>query len=431
MKNIENHEPEQLERRKSLSSSYAQSSRPLPLQFLNHMAGILQHHGIGVAKLSADLLMEKAVSKMGLSDWGGEDFQGPLRTLVDAINQEGHLDYLGMLISNNSIFNFLCNRLCIQEEIKSNPAIMHEEIRRPLFIVSAGRSGTTMLHNLLCLDPSIRFLRGWEVTAPSLHPKYRANNVDNREKTLSFIIWLLEKFAPEFMVAHEITAEGPEECSNLLIHSFIDQSEFDIKDFFPGYVWLHKPQMASYSYYCKILQLLQSHQTGDHWVLKAPIHLSNLGALLETFPDACIVQTHRDPIKIIPSACSLLAITSQLISGTKLDLNHIGRVVSEHLIRYLDNAMEVRGKCNQAQFLDVQYHEVMRNPHGAVRKVYDYFGYPYGAHMDRRITLWLARNKQHKKGVHKYSADQFGLSIPEIRERTARYVEAYNIPRED
>jgi hypothetical protein len=74
---------------------------------------------------------------------------------------------------------------------------------------------------------------------------------------------------------------------------------------------------------------------------------------------------------------------------------------------------------------------MMRDPYGAVRKVYDYFGHPYGAHMDRRITLWLAKNKQHKKGKHSYSAEQFGLNISDILERTARYVETYNIPRED
>jgi hypothetical protein len=433
MNTIKNHESEQLDGRKNLSSNYAQSSRSLPLKFLNQMAGFLQHHGIGVAKLSADLLMEKAVRKMGLSDWGETEFQEPLQTLVDAIDHESQLDYLGKFFFENWIFNLLCNRLCIQDEIKSNPAIMQEEIRRPVFNVGLSRTGTTLLHNLLCLDPSVRFLRSWEASAPALHPRARLKKIDNREKQLRLFLWILDKIAPQLATAHEITADGPDECTSLLLHTFVSDAAWENTGLFQTYVeWLkNADKLPSYKYYRTILQLLQSHHAGDHWVLKSGMHLASLEVLLKTFPDACIIQTHRDPCKAIPSACSLFAIGTQPLCGTKLDLKHIGRVVSDIMIRNLDEAMVVRGKNNHYQFLDVQYHDMMKDPHGAVRKVYDYFGYPYGAHMDRRITLWLAKNKQHKKGKHSYSPEQFGLSISEIRERTARYVDTYNIPRED
>jgi hypothetical protein len=415
------------------ASTYTQSCRSLPLQFINRVDNVLQRYGGGITNLSAEHLLNKAVRKMGLSDWGVEDFQEPLRKLVDCLDQESHLDFLGRLLFENWIFNSLCNRLCIQDEIKDNPAIMQEEIRRPLFIVSLPRTGTTLLHNLLCLDPDIRFLRAWEVVAPALHPKFRANKVDNREKQLKLFLWLLERLAPDFVIAHELKADGPDECAYLLWHTFTTEGIFDGMGFFQAYVEWQKmaDKLPSYLYYRKILQLLQTHQSGDHWVLKAPMHLASLDTLLKAFPDACIVQIHRDPSKAFPSVCSLTAIGTQHLTGARLDLSHIGRIVTEQWICNLEKALDVRKRSNPVQFLDVQYHEVMRNPHGTVRKIYDYFGYPYGAHMDRRITLWLARNKQHKKGVHKYSADQFGLSIPEIRERTLRYIQAYEISCEN
>jgi hypothetical protein len=196
--------------------------------------------------------------------------------------------------------------------------------------------------------------------------------------------------------------------------------------------WLKdQDKLPSYLYFRKILQLLQWHKRGDHWVLKSPIHLANLDALLKAFPDANIVQTHRDPVNVILSLCSLSAIIGHIICGDKVDLKYIGDQVLNMWVNWLEKAMEVRKAHYQAQFYDVHYRDLMNDPHENVKKTYDYFSYNYDSSMERRISQWLANNEQHKKGVHRYTAEQFGLNASEIRERYSRYIKEYDIPQEN
>ena len=67
--------------------------------------------------------------------------------------------------------------------------------------------------------------------------------------------------------------------------------------------WLvHEADMApAYRWHRRFLQHLQSRHPGERWVLKSPGHLWCLDALLAEYPDAVLVQTHRDPLKVIAS----------------------------------------------------------------------------------------------------------------------------------
>jgi len=407
------------------------SPRPLLFRLLNVVESFLQRQGKSLINMSPHHIMDMAIKKSGLSDWGEENFEKPLQILIESLVNEAHLDFLGRMLLWRNIYGLLYNRLCIQEEIKNNPDILQEEIKRPLFIGSVPRTGTTLLQNLLCLDPTIRFLYAWEAQTPSLHPKHRAKNIDNRKQAAKRLLWLLEHFAPELSVAHQTSAEGPDECLPLLLHTFIVEGTFEALAPVPTYVnWLKdQDKLPSYLYFRKILQILQWHKRGDHWVLKSPNQ--DLDTLLKAFPDANIVQTHRDPVKVIPSFCSLFALGGRVMFGDKVDLKYIGNTALNMYVNLLEKAMMVKRASNQAQFYDVHYRDLMNDPTGTVKKIYDYFGYHYDSSMERRITQWLANNKQHKKGVHRYTAEQFGLNASEIRERYSRYIKEYDIPQED
>jgi len=405
------------------------SSKPLPIRIFNWLEGTLEKRGKSLIDLSADSLMGKAVRKTGLTDWGDdESFRIPLKLLLESCREEPMLNSFGRYLVSKMMTELLCNRLCIQDEIKRHPEILDEEIRKPLFIVSLSRTGSTLLQNLLLQDPSSRYLRHWEAVAPSLHPRHLTKKTDPRIAAAKQSVWLLERFIPKFFTAHEISAEGPEECYPLLALSFVHE----MPGVFQRYRdWLkEQDKIPTYRYYRQTLQLLQWHLRRDHWVLKAPLHLPHLEALLAVFPDACVVQTHRDPLKIVPSQCSLTATLGSIIFSDQVNLDFVSRKAVDEQANMLDNAISVRKSADPAQFYDVYYKDLMKDPASTVRDIYQYFGYNYDESMDERIQNWLAENRQYKKGVHHYSLEQFGLDEEIINRKFANYIKQYNIPKE-
>src|SRR5262249_46747493 len=126
--------------------------------------------------------------------------------------------------------------------------------------------------------------------------------------------------APDMETVHAMSAEGPEECTFLLFNTFATPA-YGLLGHIPSYMdWLRgrcpEERAGDYQEYRRQLQLLQWSSGGPagHWALKAPIHLFALDALFTVLPDACVVQTHRDPCQVIPSACSLFALMVGIFS---------------------------------------------------------------------------------------------------------------------
>ena len=189
--------------------------------------------------------------------------------------------------------------------------------------------------------------------------------------------------------------------------------------------WLLRQDMApAYRYYRSVLKLLQWRTPAGHWVLKSPHHLFHLDALFAVFPDACVVHLHRDVSKAVASTCSLMSVYRQ-VNCRSFDPGELGRSVLEDLATGVDRAMEARGEVAPARVFDLDYHDLVADPKGSVRRICDHFGYEIDERMDAGMDRWLNRNRQHKYGVHRYSLEEFGLTGPQVRERMAGYVREY------
>ncbi|HOO70122.1 MAG TPA: sulfotransferase [Spirochaetota bacterium] len=312
----------------------------------------------------------------------------------------------------------LKNRLCIQNEFNLNREIAEEKILKPLVIASLPRSGTTLLHNLLSLDGSMRYLKGWESIYPSLHPKYAKKGTDPRIRLHKNEIKLIETFVPQASRVHPMSAEGPEECHLLLAHTFSWSLSFEVLFNIPSHVkWVTVQDMVPvYRYYKKILQLLQWHYSPGPWVLKSPDHLGNLDALLEVFPDANIVFINRDPLDVMPSFCNLIAI-GRSVHSDKVDLQEIGREYTERFNRWIESSHNVRSLHHPQHFYDLQYEVFVKDPVRAVRGIYDYFGYDYNPGMDKRIPEWLTGKAWSSNKTHNCTLEDFGLNKKLIKEK--------------
>lgn len=397
--------------------------RPAWMQLLNRVGGGLRRVGVLWPRLDPDSLMAAAQRRAGLKDWGEDGFQAGLRALVDAFETQGNAHSFGRLFFREYCVAALTNRLRIQDDLKRHPEILDTPIRRPLFITGLPRSGTTFLHRLMCEDPGGRPLLFWETLSPSPSPRYETRLTDPRIPLARKQVNLLNSLAPRIRAAHLFDAESPEECNNLFAHGFIAGINgflFDV----PQYVeWMNEQNLLEpYRYLRRQLQLLSWHWPGDPWLLKAPAHLYGLDSLLAVFPDACVVQIHRDPLQVLPSLCSL-ASAVRGISSDQVDLRRLGAEFTEAMARGTERAIDARASADPARFFDVAYPSLLADPVGTVRAVRHYFGYSYDDEFEARMRRWLVENPQHKHGVHRYSLEQFGLDSEMVNRRFARYRE--------
>jgi len=235
---------------------------------------------------------------------------------------------------------------------------------------------------------------------------------------------------PSLKAIHLMSADGPDECRHLFLQSFLDDT-FDSNATIPSYTkWYAQQDMhPAYARHRDILKLIQSPQPERRWVLKYPAHMRNLRVLLDTYPDACIVQTHRDPARVLPSICSLVAGWRGLYEGT-VDRQAIGAWQLDMWSGMVQSAMTARAASPAAQFYDFSFQELVADPIVAIKRMYDYFGLEFTSEAQRRMHAWHTENPQGKHGGHHYAAADFGLSDGAIGARFASYMRHFEVLRE-
>jgi hypothetical protein len=376
-------------------------------------------------RLSSEAILDAARRWTKLSDWGDERFREPLRILLDSLEDDARLNSMGRLLCRLNCTHLAANRLRVRQFLQAHAEVSTEAVIRPIFVVGLPRTGTTLLHNLLCQDSQGRPLLLWE----ALHPAPDAGKPDRRLLAAQRLVTLINHWgAPQLKTVHPLKADGPEECTFLLFSTFVTPAFFLYGDV-RGYLdWLHGPGrdevFSSYEQYRTYLQVLQWRQPPRHWVLKSPAHAFGLEALLRLFPDACVIQTHRDMKNVIPSACSLFAITQGLYSD-EVDCSRLGRTVAHLLRDHLLKRAAAARETYPTRVFDVSYSALVADPIGTVRDTYRYFGREISEGMERGMRAWLARNPAHKHGVHRYDLEQFGLTPDGIDRDFAAYQERF------
>jgi hypothetical protein len=233
--------------------------------------------------------------------------------------------------------------------------------------------------------------------------------------------------APHFPAIHPLSATGPEECVFLFQNTFMSVV-FDAYSEVPDYIaWLLQQDLTpAYRYYRQQLQVLQWRWPGRHWVLKSPHHLFFLDVLLTVFPDACIVQTHRDPSTAVASLCSLMA-TSRRFYSDRVAEERLGGPCLATWGTALDRMLRVRETADPARFYDLHYDDLLADPMEAVSRIYAHFGYTATPGMEAGMRRWLAAHPQDRHGVHRYSLSQFGLDSATIERRCSAYIQRFHV----
>ena len=379
-----------------------------------------------VVDLSESALLAEAQARAGLSDFGGDDFREGLRALLEMYDTSARLSPRGRKATRRRILELLTNRLFIQETLKQHPEIKSRPISRPMYLTGLPRTGTSALFNLLAIDEASRPLLYWEGCYPYPAPGVEPGGPDPRFLALKESLDRMRQRDPEFAKIHEVTADGPEECVQLLAHT-LGGVQLGVEPLISPYrEWFEKQDLqAPYAYYADLLRMLDWQRPGKRWLLKSPAHLWALDVLVGLFPDACIIQTHRDPAQIIGSYCSMIAM---LMRGREaVDPREIGPTVLEYLARSVERGMAARDKLGPARFVDVGYRQFVKDPMGAVERIYDAFQLELLPRTVDAMRRHMAEHPQNKHGAHTYTLADYGLTAETVAARLARYIERFEL----
>lgn len=404
-----------------------------PVRGFNAIARGAATLGLRQGPITADRVLRRARRLAGLEELGPGDARTALDLLTRGFDSEAGLHPFGRLAAIQFLVEVVINRLRVVDALRRDPEILEQPIRRPLFVIGAPRTGTTLLLKLLCCDPDARPLLSWEGRFPVPPARPGRGGVDPRIRKADRAFSTLRYLAPGLDRIHEVRTENPGEDVGLLEHTLVSWVFLILADL-PSYErWLEQLDDAAfveaYRFHRRQLQLLQWQRAGEHWVLKCPGHLQTLGPLLEVYPDAAVVQTHRDPAKVLPSSCSLFA-TVRNIMAEQSDLTALGRTGLDGGLRAAERLLAVRERLDDGRVLDVQYADIVNDPLGTVRRIHGHFGYATSPEMERRMQSWVDSNPRHKHGVHSYTLQRFGLGAEEVRAAYRPYTERFGVPHE-
>jgi hypothetical protein len=399
--------------------------RSLPFNALSWILSLLEKAGLMRQPLHAEALVAAAQRQTGLDDFGDEAFREPLSRLIASCRTEARLNILGRCALTQDILQLLTNRLQIQHDRIKWPRIADEPIVAPIFIVGLPRTGTTLLHGLLAQDlDNSHAPATWEVMFPSPPPSFgEKRRIKRAERRLA----CFDLLAPEFRKIHPMSACFPQECIVIMSHSFMSDQFCAMYDVPTYQTWLLGQDMEpAYKFHRQFLQHLQFGRPAQRFVLKAPAHLLSMETLFETYPYALVVQTHREPLEVLPSAASLTTVLRSIFSDA-VDPAAIGLEMTNYWDDALEKLLDARDGLHSLAFFDVDYSDLVHDPIAVVRRIYSRIGNELSSVTELRMRTFLQSHSPARHGRHSYSLAEFGMNPAHLSDRFNSYRTRFNL----
>ncbi|HEX5097325.1 MAG TPA: sulfotransferase [Acidimicrobiia bacterium] len=375
--------------------------------------------------LDADELEAAAREETGLTDFGDGLHRDGLERLVASMNEEGDLTETGEMMQRIRLGAHLTARLRVEQTYREHPEIEEQVVEGPVFVIGLPRTGTTALSHLVAADPQFRSLRLWESGAPVPPPEAATQHTDPRIAETEIGLALMNEAFPLMQTMYHSEATTATECQDLMGMSF-RTAHFDGSARVPSYMdWVVDCDMrGTYEYHRRVLRLLQWHCPPRLWHLKTPVHMFALDALIEAYPDARFLWSHRDPAKVLGSVCSLVHYTRSW-SSDRDDAFELGREMVDRWALAVERAMEFRARVGDERFADVPFAALQRDPVDAIAASYERIGLELSDESRRAITQWATGHQPGSHGSHRYDLADFGIDAERVRARFARYIAEY------
>jgi hypothetical protein len=381
-----------------------------------------------IASLDARILMAESSAQAGLDDFGDLEFVQRCEQWLLSVDNEAHLDSTGLTRLAMVVRGWLVNRLRWVDDLKRHPEINAEVIREPIFVTGMPRTGTTKLQRVLASDAAVQSLPFWQALNFAPLPGQTAGQPDPRIAIAAGFIGLISQFSADFLTAHPAFADAPEEESFLIETDF--QSQANCTRVRAPSFWQQvkdSPGRESLTFLKRILQYVQWQRGAAGarpWVLKSPLHIGNLDSLFETFPDAVVIHTYRDPLIALPSSCRIVEVFRRLFTED-IGLAELGSEQLGWWSQILLRHMAQRDRLASGRVFDVSYEDIHRDVLCVVRDLYSRMGRPLDGRVERHMRDWEASHPQHQFGRHVYSLERYGLTEEAVRSAFSAYIDRF------
>ena len=382
----------------------------------------------------------------GLDCYGDPSYEPFYRETMRMVN-ESNYSPIGKAAAHDFFLRRLMSKLRLNDHL-SDPGVskcLKSPVVKPLFVVGLPRTGTSLLHRLLALDPNSRAPKCYELFDPV--PRYPNDPARDRSSRVSFVQRAIDKLkmvVPHFTRIHEVGADLPEECMMSL--------GCDIPMLFATFHILIRPPhdafdwdaTQAYKNYVRVLQLLQ-HQASEAkdeelmnktWTLKCPVHLGLLKYLSRGFPDATIVWTHREAREAVGSLCSFIRATQDMYEGEFIKLDKLGEDVLNFAKEWIKRADEFFSSKESKGHptANVHYDDLVKDPVGTVRNLYKDLGRSFTDEYEQRLLTYVAENKKQREALkksgqsklHSYNIEDFDIKQEEVDQALQWYVKKYS-----
>ncbi|MFN2537769.1 MAG: sulfotransferase [Mycobacteriales bacterium] len=388
-----------------------------------------------VVPLDENSLLAAAKANTGLEDFGADDWAEPFQVLARSLDEESELNLMGRLMVRADMLMFLEGRLQIEDTYKRHPEIDDQQIEKPLLIIGQGRTGTSILQNMLAADPDNQTTTEWEAMFPCPPPEKETYFTDPRIERAEKITSMRSRVTPEIASMHEFGARLGTETIHLDCLAFRSLAWFTSMlgqaPSYAAYMTTQDDRLAI-QYEKRILKLLQWKNPRRTWILKSPYALTQLPSMLSVYPDMGLVWTHRDPVKAMASVVNLIG-TLQWIHSDKPFLGDslaaltnadLGGMMMSQPIDWLES-----GVIPKDSLCNIQYDDFVVDPVSVAQQIYDHFAIEMTSEGRTAMQRFMDGHPREARPTHKYDAGPADL-IEHERRAFQRYQEYFNVPSE-
>ena len=401
-------------------------SRPL-VRAVDGLAGAASALRLPLTDLRPEAILDTVARRTGSRAWGEERFIEPMARVLGEVARPPFRP-VARLHARAVALRVVTHRVAIEAHLAANPLIAETPVPRPIFVVGLPRSGTTLLQNLLSQQPGARALPFWELTNPVPLHADPSKDVQLRRARAASDLRVATLVAPEMALVHDVSPDTPEECWALLANTFAVLN-FDLAHGAHAFGdWLLTQDLTwAYAEYRRLLQIALHRKPAHTLVLKCPEHLWFLDSLLSVFPDACVVWTHRDPMRSVASYSSMVTLSRRADFG-RIDPLAVGTHIRRRFEQGIDRALAVRDRSDPARFFDVDFDALTADPAATVRSIREHFDLPVTGAGIARVKARLERPRADAPGRHIYSAARYGLDLTAPSPGFADYVSRHAVP---
>jgi hypothetical protein len=378
---------------------------------------------------ASDQLHELVAKLVGTTDFGGSDYRLGLRMLLLSMDYDPHFTEQGRRIAWGQVVAALSSRARAFKSMAHHPGFDRHPIQKPVVITGIPGTGTTALHKLMAVDPQFQGLQTWLGLSPMPRPPWHTWEGHPLFQATAKRLAARYEATRGSRAAHNVAAEEVDECIWVLAQSFVgnlwtcgwSSGSYDAW-------WGMQSELPAYRYLYRVIQLVGSNEPGTRWLLKNPGHIANLDLLFAIFPDAMVVQTHRDPAKAVPSLCKILIQGHSIMEIDRLAMRAeiMGNREVEKWAKAVRDAEPIR-QANKTQIMDVIHADFHRDPIGVVKRIYAFAGLELSPDVEAAMRQRIAADPEASFGKHSYNVADFHLTEDGIRERFGAYMDQFDL----